>query len=156
MSADTASRPLRPGDRIPDFRGTSAEGTPVSREDLVGRPVVLYFYPRAGSPGCSIEAREFARNYPRLQSAGVRLVGVSVDPPDAQAKFRERCDVPFPLIADTEGEIGRRFGVLGRFGMARRVTFLVDADGRIVEIVRSWRPRLHVSRALARFAPSRD
>jgi len=149
----------RVGDQVPEFSGTMDNGRTVSDAELRGRPAVLYFYPKASSLGCTIEAREFARHHAAFLAAGVRVVGVSVDAPDAQSRFRDSCSLPFDLVADASGEVSRRFGVLGRLGVARRTTFLLDPDGAIVEVVRSWRPALHVRRALARFgrpAPAPD
>ena len=138
------------GDPLPEFSGRTDSGSTVERSALIGRPTVLFFYPKAGSPGCSIESREFARLLPEFTAAGVRVVGVSVDPAAAQQRFREKCDLPFDLIADEDRSISRRFGVLGALGVARRTTFLVGADGRVLEVVRSWRPRRHPEAAIAR------
>ena len=140
------------GSQIPVFSGTTDDGRTVSDVQLRGHPAVLYFYPKASSMGCTIEAREFARHHAELAAAGVRVVGISIDSPAAQSRFRSECHLPFDLVADASGEVSRRFGVRGRLGLARRTTFLVDRDGKIVEVVRSWRPLVHVRRSLARFA----
>jgi thioredoxin-dependent peroxiredoxin len=145
-------RGLTVGDPLPEFSGTTESGTPLSRSDLLGRPTVLFFYPKAGSPGCTLETREFARRSAEFVGAGVRVVGVSVDRPEAQQRFRDQCQLPFPLLADADGSISRRFGVLGALGVARRTTFLLGADGHVLEVVRSWRPRRHVEVALDRLA----
>lgn len=147
------------GGRVPEFSGTTDDGRTVTDAELRGRPAVLYFYPKASSVGCTLEAREFARHHAEFVAAGVRVIGVSIDAPADQSRFRTECSLPFDLLADASGEISRRFGVLGRLGMARRTTFLLDADGKVVEVVRSWRPALHVRRALARLrraAPAPD
>ena len=151
MSARSTAPPPRTGDPIPEFSARSEGGRTVGRAELLGHPAVLYFYPKANSAGCSIEAREFARHYEEFRRAGVAVVGVSVDPVEAQRRFRERCALPFELIADVDGVLSGRFGVLGRIGMARRTTFLIGADGTVLEVVRSWRPKRHVERALERF-----
>jgi thioredoxin-dependent peroxiredoxin len=143
-------RPLRPGDTVPEFNGTTDSGATVRSADLLGRPAVLFFYPKANSAGCSMESREFARHYEEFTSAGVRVVGISVDAPEAQAHFRETCELPFELIADRDRKVCARFGVLGALGVARRTSFLAGADGRIVDVVRTWRPRRHVEVALER------
>jgi len=154
VSAPPRVGPVRAGEPLPDFSGRTSSGATVSRRDLLGHPAVLFFYPKAGSPGCSIESREFARLHEQFAAAGVRVVGISVDSLSAQARFRETCELPFELVGDAEGEIGRRFGVLGALGMARRTTFLVDAEGRIVEVIRTWRPRRHAEAALERLGRS--
>lgn len=146
---------LRRGDDVPEFAVSTDSGRTISRSDLLGHPTVLYFYPKAGSPGCSMESREFARHHSEFVAAGVRVIGVSVDPPDAQRTFREKCDLPFDLIADSGREMSARFGVLGVLGVARRTTFLLDADGRVVDVIRSWRPRLHTVVALQRLVGAR-
>ncbi|HYA10971.1 MAG TPA: peroxiredoxin [Thermoplasmata archaeon] len=143
-------RPPRAGDLVPEFSGATDAGAVVTTGGLLGRATVLFFYPKAGSPGCSIESRGFARHHAEFEAAGVRVVGISVDGPDAQRRFREKCDLPFDLITDTQGEISERFGVLGALGVARRTTFLLDPTGRIVDVVRSWRPTRHVDVALER------
>lgn len=144
------SRPLRAGDRLPEFSGATASGRELSRRELDGKTAVVFFYPKAGSPGCSIESREFARLHPAFLEAGAVVVGVSVDPTDAQRKFREECELPFDLVADPDGVVSRRFGVLGVLRMARRTTFVIDPRGSIVDVIRTWRPRQHAERALER------
>lgn len=140
-----------PGDPAPDFTATSADGAQVSLRDFRGHPLVLYFYPKAGSPGCTRETEAFVRAYDDLRRAGVSVVGVSVDTTRAQALFSERCRVPFPLVADHDGSVARSYGVLGLLGLARRVTFMVDADGAVLEVVRSPFPSVHSRRAAARW-----
>lgn len=140
-----------PGEPAPEFTVRSSDGSEVSLRDFRGRPMVLFFYPKASSPGCTREAGAFARSFGEFQRAGVSVVGVSVDPPGAQARFAERCQLPFPLLSDPDGEVARSYGVLGRWGLARRVTFLLDADGSVVEVVRSPFPAIHARRALERW-----
>lgn len=150
MSGEGRRPTIRPGETLPEFRGPTANGTTVSRQDLLGRPAVLFFYPKANSAGCSIEAREFARLHPRFAAAGVTVVGVSVDSAEDQARFRDSCQLPFELVADRDRTLSRAFGVLGGLGVARRTTVLVGADGKVLEVVRSWRPSLHAREALER------
>ena len=101
-------------------------------------PAVVYFYPRAGTEGCTLEAHEFNRSYPRLQEAGVRLVGVSVDRKDANAKFAADCGLDFALVSDEGGELTNQLGLMKNYGeygdMAARVTLLVDENGVIQEL----------------------
>jgi thioredoxin-dependent peroxiredoxin len=145
-----AHRQLRVGDALPEFAGTTDSGGSVSRSDLLGRPAVVFFYPKAGSPGCSIESREFARRHGDFAAAGATIVGVSVDPAEAQQRFRESCGLPFRLLADADGTISRRFGVLGALRLARRTTFVIAPDGSIVDVIRTWRPGRHAELALER------
>ncbi len=142
------SRPLGVGERIPEFSGATATGRTFGRADLAGRRAVLFFYPRAGSAGCTLEAREFSRLHPEFAAAGATVVGVSVDPVEAERRFHDGCALPFDLLADPDGAIGRRFGVVGALRMARRTTFVVGPDGTVSRVIRSWRPRAHAEHAL--------
>lgn len=103
-----------------------------------GGPVVVYFYPKAGTEGCTLEAHEFNRRLPRLRQAGVRLVGVSIDPEDANAQFAADCRLDFPLVSDEGGKLTNQLGLMKNYGeygdMAARVTLLVDENGVIQEL----------------------
>lgn len=136
---------IQPGDIAPDFEGISTRGGPFRLSGLKGGPVVLYFYPRAGSLGCTYESIGFAKAYPALRERGVSVVGVSVDSVTDQRKFLETCSLPFPLVADSDQVIARKFEVLGAFGHARRVTFLLDEARRVLQVVDSIRPGVHVT-----------
>jgi thioredoxin-dependent peroxiredoxin len=149
MSGGARTRPLTVGEPLPPFSGTTATGRTLGRADLLGRPAVVFFYPKAASPGCTLEAREFARLHPAFESAGATVVGVSVDPVEAERSFRDHCELPFDLVADEGRAISRAFGVLGALRMARRTTFVVGPDGAVVAVIRSWRPKLHAEQALA-------
>ncbi len=138
---------LAEGDPAPDFEGTTASGEAIRLSSYRGRPVVLYFYPKASSPGCTLETRAFARLYPELRGHGAEVIGVSVDDVQAQHRFSESCALPFPLVADADQRISREYGVLGAFGKARRVTFIVGADGRVKRTVASLLPGPHVREA---------
>jgi len=150
LTEGRGTTPPRAGDPVPAFAGATDSGLTITNSDLLGRPTVLFFYPKAGSPGCSLESREFARHHAEFEAAGVRVVGVSVDPAESQRRFREECELPFDLIADVGREISSRFGVLGALGMARRTTFLLGPDGRILDVIHSWRPGRHADFALDR------
>jgi thioredoxin-dependent peroxiredoxin len=139
------------GDLAPAITATTDRGVPFSLAGLRGHPVVLFFYPKAGSLGCTLEAKGFAREYDRLRAGGVDVVGVSVDPVDAETRFAQACDLPYPLVADPSGEIARAYGVFGRFGVARRVTFFLGPDGRVEEIVEGMLPGQHLRRTVARY-----
>ena len=142
------------GQEAPDFTGTTADGGRLSLSALRGHPVVLYFYPKANTSGCTLEARGFTEHYPEFQRAGVAVVGVSVDTVDAQKSFVEKCSIPFPLVADHDKTIARQYGVLGLLGVAKRVTFFLDSDGRVSDIVEGMLPGPHVRGALDRIQAS--
>ncbi len=143
---------LAVGDSAPEFTGAAADGSTFSLSSLKGRPVVLYFYPKANTPGCTAEARGFTEHYAEFSQAGIAVVGVSVDTVETQASFREKCGIPYPLIADRDRAIARRYGVLGLLGIAKRVTFFLGPDGRIVEVLEGILPGPHVRRAVERLA----
>ena len=143
---------LEPGAVAPEFQGTTQDGTPIALSAYRGRPVVLYFYPKATTTGCTLEARGFAERYPELSKAGAEVIGVSVDSVEDQKSFSEKCHLPFPLVADHDKSIARQYGVLGLLGVAKRVTFLLDAEGKVVERVDGMMPGHHVERAVERLA----
>jgi peroxiredoxin Q/BCP len=134
------------GDLAPEFEGVTGDGQRLTLSSLRGAPVVVFFYPKASSPGCTRESLGFATIYPDLERRGVKVVGVSVDDREEQRRFAENCALPFPLVADRGKEIARAFGVLGAFGLARRVTFVLDAAGRVQDVVDAFLPGPHVTR----------
>ena len=138
------------GDTAPTFVGTTADGAPLDLATYRGRPVILYFYPKANTSGCTLEARGFTEHYPELQRAGFSVVGVSVDSVADQKGFQEKCGVPFPLVADRDKAIAKQYGVLGLLGIAKRVTFFIDPNGKVVEVVQGMLPGPHVRRAVER------
>lgn len=144
---------LSVGDVVPDLELVNHDGSRFSLASLRGHAVVLYFFPRANTPGCTKETRGFAAEYEGLRQRGVVVIGVSTDPADRQRKFAADCQASFPIVPDTGRSVARAFGVLGFLGMARRVTFLIDPEGRVVEVVEGMRPGPHVEAALRRLAP---
>ncbi|MHB8878034.1 MAG: peroxiredoxin [Myxococcaceae bacterium] len=120
------------GDPAPDFAGTTTVGEPFLLSALRGRPVVLYFFPKAFTPGCTREAAGFRDAYPEIRALGAEVVGISTDDQRTQCEFAAKMSVPFPMIGDHDGQISRRYDVLWPFfGIARRVTFVVDAHGML-------------------------
>jgi thioredoxin-dependent peroxiredoxin len=142
------------GEPAPDFQAPDQDGTPFRLSSLKGAPVVLYFYPKADTPGCTIESKGFQAHLGEFAAKGVRVVGVSVDDCPAQKAFANKYGLKFPLIADTQKEVTGLYGVLGPHGVARRVSFLIDRDGKVVEVVDSSSADRHVERARARFLSS--
>jgi thioredoxin-dependent peroxiredoxin len=139
------------GEPAPEFEAPDQDGRPFRLASLRGSPVVLYFYPKADTPGCTIESKGFQEHLGEFASKGVRVVGVSVDDCPAQKAFAGKYGLRFPLVADSKKEVAGRYGVLGPRGSARRVTFLIDRDGKVVEIVDTSSPDAHVEKARARF-----
>jgi len=138
------------GQPAPDFDAPNQDNQPFRLSSLRGHPVVLYFYPKADTPGCTIEAKGFESHLAEFTAKGVRIVGVSVDDCPAQKAFAQKYGLEFPLIADHAKEVSGRYGVLGPSGTARRVSFLIDAQGKVAEVVEGS-PDTHVERARARF-----
>jgi thioredoxin-dependent peroxiredoxin len=139
------------GDLAPDFEALIQDGSPFKLSTLRGNPVVLYFYPKADTPGCTIESKGFRDVYPEFQSHKVHVVGVSIDDCPAQQAFAQKYGLPFPLVSDTSRAVSSLYGVLGPRGSARRVTFLIDPQGKVVEVVDTRSPEEHVAHARSRF-----
>lgn len=112
---------------------------------------MLYFYPEADTPGCTVESKGFRDVYADYLAHKVNVVGVSVDDCPKQKAFAQKYGLPFPLIADTSKNVGTAYGVLGPRGKSRRVSFLIDALGTVVEIIDASSAQTHLERASARF-----
>jgi peroxiredoxin Q/BCP len=147
---------LEAGAQAPDFELVDHRGQRIRLRDLRGKRVVLYFYPRDGTPGCTREACSFRDVYAKLQKAGVVVLGVSPDPPESHARFRQRHRLPFPLLSDPEGKVAQAYGAWAqktlygrkRWGVAR-TTFLVGPDGRVERVWRRVKPDGHGEEVLA-------
>lgn len=134
---------LNPGDKAPRFTGTDQSGKKVSLDDFKGKNLVLYFYPKDDTPGCTAEACNFRDNYASLTSKGYEVVGVSVDDEASHRKFIEKYELPFTLLADADKKIVEDYGVWGEKNMygrkfmgTNRVTFLIDGEGTIKHVIR--------------------
>lgn len=139
------------GQEAPDFEAAGSDGRMVRLSSFRGRKVVLYFYPRAFTAGCTSETRQFGLLAPDLERKGVSVIGVSIDPAETQKRFSIHCKVGFPLVADPNREIARSYGVLGLIKVAKRVTFLLDEKGVILEVVESMLPGPHLARTKSAF-----
>jgi thioredoxin-dependent peroxiredoxin len=115
--------------------------------DYRGANVVLYFYPRDNTPGCTVEGKEFRELYSQFIALDCAVIGVSTDSVESHRGFAEKHALPFPLLADTNGELAGAFGVLDR-GMAQRATFVLDHGGRVVRSFREVTPRGHAQQVL--------
>lgn len=155
----TASTLPSPGTKAPDFTLQTHEGEELSLSSLRGKPVVLYFYPKDDTPGCTKQACGFRDAFPRFEDIDAVILGVSPDDPESHRKFREKFDLPFTLLADTEHKVAEQYGVwqeksmYGRtyWGNARS-TFIIDREGRIARVFEKVRPEGHaeeVAQALA-------
>jgi peroxiredoxin Q/BCP len=141
---------LAPGDQAPDFTLPDQHGNPVTLSALRGKPVVLYFYPKADTPGCTIQACGVRDHRPEYDHADAVVLGVSPDPVKAVAKFDEKYGLGFTLLADEDHAVADAYGVWvqkSRYGRTymgnERTTFVIDADGNIREVFRQVKPAEH-------------
>ncbi len=146
---------LKVGDSAPDFSVNDQSGNPVKLSDFKGKKVVLYFYPKDNTPGCTAEACNLRDNYEALQKAGYVVLGVSTDSEKSHQKFIDKFELPFPLLADTEKQIHEKYGtwveksMYGRKYMGTaRTTFLIDENGKIEEIIGKVKTKDHTAQIL--------
>lgn len=133
---------LKQGDQAPTFTSTDQNGNTVSLDQFKGKKVVLYFYPKDNTPGCTAEACDFRDNYQGLAAKGIEVLGVSVDDTKSHQKFITKYSLPFTLLADTDHAIVEAYGVWGEKNMygkkymgTNRTTFVIDEEGKIAHII---------------------
>ena len=151
--------PLRKGDPAPEFSGTTTDGSPVSLKDYRGRKLVMYFYPMDDTPGCTKQACSLRDHNQEIKAKGAEILGVSTQGEESHQKFTKKYNLNFPLLADTDGAVGRAYGTLGggglvsklksAAGMADRVTFIVDENGRIAHVISKPDVANHAEEVLA-------
>jgi peroxiredoxin Q/BCP len=141
---------LKVGDRAPDFSLLDERGLPVSLKDFLGsKVVVLYFYPKDFTPGCTAEACGFRDNYKLYQDKGAMVIGISVDSVESHSKFSEKYNLPFSILSDSSKEVAKAYGVLGIGGfLARRITFIINKEGKITHIFPKVDVKLHTEEVL--------
>jgi peroxiredoxin Q/BCP len=147
-----ASDPPSVGTMAPDFKLTSQEGKPVNLHDFRGKWVVLYFYPKDFTHGCTIEAHGFQTDIAKYRAKKATVVGVSVDSSDSHKDFCAKEGLDFTLLSDVEHKVSATYGSLGSFGgtqMADRNTFIVDPSGKIVRVFLKVQPTHHSAEVLA-------
>jgi peroxiredoxin Q/BCP len=147
---------LQEGDVAPDFTAATNDGGKVSLSKLKGKSVILYFYPRDDTPGCTKEACAFRDEFAEFKAKGAVVLGVSTDPVKAHARFVEKFKLPFILLADEDKQIVQAYGVWGeksfmgrKYQGTHRVTFLIGPDGRIKKIWPIVKPAEHAKEVLA-------
>jgi thioredoxin-dependent peroxiredoxin len=144
----TTSRP-EVGQQAPDFTAANTEGRKIRLSDYRGKKVVLYFYPKDDTPGCTVESCGFRDSYQVIQDTGAEILGVSVDDVGSHGRFTEKYRLPFTLVADVDKKITQSYGVVNeKSGNARRVTFLIDARGNIFKIFDPVKPDIHAKEVL--------
>lgn len=146
---------LQIGDKAPIFEGKDQNGSPLSLTSLQGKKVVLYFYPRDSTPGCTAQACNLRDNYDQLLANNFHVIGVSADDEKSHLKFIEKYDLPFPLLADTDKTVCEQYGVwkektsFGKTSMGIvRTTFVIDENGIISEIIKKVDTKEHTSQLI--------
>jgi peroxiredoxin Q/BCP len=140
------------GENAPDFRLPDQHGKMHTLSDYAGRWLVLYFYPKDDTPGCTREACAFRDGLARLEAAGAIVVGISVDTQDSHRRFAEKHRLPFDLLADSDGNVARHYGALMDwqvFRMAKRTTFLISPTGKVQRVYAQVDPDRHAGEILA-------
>ena len=144
------------GKPAPDFELTSDSGESVALASLRGKPVVLYFYPKDDTPGCTAQACGIRDAWGEFERAGAVVLGVSPDGEASHAKFKEKYGLPFPLLADPDHRVSEAYGVWGEkklYGKTymgvERSTFVIDADGNVAKVMRKVKPVTHADDVLA-------
>jgi thioredoxin-dependent peroxiredoxin len=144
------------GDQAPDFKAKDQNGQDISLADFAGKKLVLYFYPKDSTPGCTAQACDLRDNYEKMIEAGYAVVGVSVDDEKSHRKFIDKFSLPFPLIADTDHQVVEAYGVwveksmYGRTYMGiARTTFVIDEKGVITDVINKVDTKNHAAQILA-------
>ena len=147
------------GQEAPDFELTSDAGETVKLSELRGKPVVLYFYPKDDTPGCTTQACGIRDAYSEFERAGAIVLGVSPDNERSHVKFRQKYELPFTLLADTEHEVADRYGVWGekkfmgkKYMGVNRSTFVIDEGGKVKKVFEKVMPATHADDVLAALA----
>jgi thioredoxin-dependent peroxiredoxin len=142
-------------DKAPEFTLPDQNDNEVALKSFRGKYVVLFFYPRADTPGCTIEACEFRDSYKKMQKSGAVLLGISPDTPKAQKKFEEKFSLPFTLLGDADKKVANLYGVMKEKNMygkkvmgVARTTFIIGPDGKFVHIFEKVKPEGHAEEVL--------
>jgi peroxiredoxin Q/BCP len=153
--------PLAVGDPAPEFTLPDAEGNPISLSQLRGQRVVLYFYPRDNTPGCTQEACGFRDAYADYQAHGIAILGVSTDDARSHQKFAQKLQLPFPLLVDEGAKVARAYGVYGpkkfmgkEYNGIHRTTFVIDPEGKIEAVITKVKVETHAAELLKQLTGS--
>lgn len=146
---------LKPGEKAPAFNGKDQDGNTVSLDDFKGSKLVIYFYPKDNTPGCTAQACDLRDNYSALLKNGYKVIGISADSEKSHQKFIAKYELPFPLLADTEKEILKAYGVWGpkkfmgrTYDGIHRTTFVIDEDGIITEVIQKVDTKNHTAQII--------
>jgi peroxiredoxin Q/BCP len=147
---------MQPGDLVEDFTLPDQDGNPITLSQFAGSPVVLFFYPRADTPGCTIEACGFRDHFAKMKKAGVVVLGISRDTLSKQKKFATKYDIQYPLLADAEMELIKRFDLLKNKTMygkpvtgVARTTYLIGPDRKLIHTFENVKPEGHAEEVLS-------
>lgn len=143
------------GDRAPEFSLPSDSMGTVTLKQFKGHPVVLYFYPKDDTSGCTTQACGFRDTWDDVTARGATVLGVSPDPVDSHSRFRKKYDLPFPLLADTDHKVALAYGAWGEKSMygrkymgIHRSTFIIDGEGKVAKVFRKVKPKGHAAEVL--------
>ena len=146
---------LQKGDKAPSFSGTDQDGKTHKLADYAGKKLVVFFYPKASTPGCTAEACDLRDNFERFKANNYELLGVSADSQKAQGKFKDKYEFPFPLLADEDKSVINAFGVWGpkkfmgrEYDGIHRTTFVINEKGIIEEVIEKVKTKEHASQIL--------
>jgi peroxiredoxin Q/BCP len=143
------------GESVPKFELQDSDGKTVSSADFKGKKHIIYFYPRDFTPGCTIEADEFSKEYKKFQKLGVQIIGISTDDVESHKKFCKKMNIPYVLLSDTDAKVCKKFGVWGKkqfmgkeYMGVHRSTFLVNEKGVVFKAFPSVKPKGHADEVL--------
>ena len=147
---------LKPGDKVPDFNSTDQDGNAINLGDYKGKKLIVFFYPKASTPTCTVEACNLGNNYEELQDAGFEILGVSADSQKRQQNFRKKYNFPYPLLADIDKSVINALGVWGpkkfmgrEYDGIHRVTFVIDKNGIIEKVIDKVKAKIHSEQILS-------
>ncbi|WP_340063072.1 thioredoxin-dependent thiol peroxidase [Ascidiimonas aurantiaca] len=146
---------LTAGEKVPDFTALDQDGNTISLSDYKGKKLIVFFYPKANTPGCTAEACNLRDHYSELQSQGFELLGVSADSQKKQANFKNKFEFPFPLLADEDKTVINTFGVWGpkkfmgkEYDGIHRTTFIIDEEGVVERVIEKVKTKDHAAQIL--------
>lgn len=146
---------LKEGDKAPDFKAEDQDGNEIKLSDYKGKKLVLFFYPKASTPGCTAEACNLSDNFELMQKKGYEILGVSADSKKRQQNFKNKYDFPYPLLADEDKKVINAYGVWGpkkfmgkEYDGIHRTTFIIDENGKIEEVIKKVNTKAHAEQIL--------
>ena len=143
------------GDKAPSFEGLDQNGQIVKLQDYIGKKLVIFFFPKASTPGCTAQAKNLSENYQEFEDKNYKILGISADSQERQSKFRDKYEMPFPLIADVDRKILESYDVWGEkkfmgktYDGIKRTTFVIDESGNIEDIITAVKTKEHAAQIL--------